>query len=62
MTNKQMNVTGLLIASIIVALVLCAMAAWLTRTFVLLLPALALLPGLAYTLRQRRPGGRREGR
>ena len=45
--NHQLNVAGLIIGFIVMALVLCGVAAWFTGNTILLLPGLALLPGWA---------------
>jgi hypothetical protein len=42
----------------VLALVLCAVAAWLTGNAIVLLPGVALLPGLEFAIAQRKSGGR----
>jgi hypothetical protein len=59
MMNKQVNAAGLVVGFIILALVICAVAAWLTGNALVLLPSLALLPGLVYAMSQRKAGNRR---
>ena len=56
--SKQLNITGIIVSFMVLALVLCAVTAGVTRNAIVLLPGLALLPGLTFAIAQRKSGSR----